>query len=1342
MKLSSGCLRFLSVLVSFLVLLMPVSFAQQFSQADVKAVGVNGDFLAELRESESVSLELWRLDSASVVFKTSSGVEWEFVPLSRDGPALYMVGPVESAVNLARVDELSGGVGALVDKPDLVTGEFIDVFPKNPTTEQLIEFIYTTLNSGDGEASPSVTKFYVDGDEKISCNVPSLKKNNYLQCGVKVSGIVIGAGSHVLKEVVDANSQVSESDEGNNVLSQNLVVRKLKFDLIVYDLLADPTNPDDESGFTIRWTVLNNGVDDIKEAFSGNLYVDGKKVATGNYDSGAHGGQMQALSYKVVLPAGHHSVSFFVDEENKIKDETDESNNRKEIGVDVSKVSHYDVGVAEIYTAPSELTDKTTFELRWAVENLGNVDIYPSDLESSITANGITKKCDLGGEKIEPEQRRTCTLPSQKWSAGSYSVKATVKFTNAELADENPDNDELTKTITVSASVPDKPVYDCNGVKKSCKDADAVGVCVGAVLKCCMKDYPHYWNLDDTCHASVEPVKCALPDGSGAGCDCDWNKDCPSSHPFCEQSYPAPISDGFDGCLAVVPEYCGNGVCAGSENFGTCETDCAAPLGVVDVYVNRLIVPVPGAKVLVDGILKGITDQNGRAMVEAPQGIRTVTIDCPDGNAVARRERSVLVKTRTFVTFETQCNLEADSDGDGYLDSDELLIGTDPKDKSSYFPENLVVSGLTGCLAEEAEFIFKWKDLAKDRESLIQSTNSILQALNTTSVTSASVTNNQKVILQAMKKAGIEVDIIENPGVTLRESASNAEYMNGMIVSDGVLLLASDYETGTTALKNVGASCAGIFIGIRYGQFQGVIDDVKGAVEGAAYLIQSMIEGIYESLTNPAGRMIQNINTAIKLAEATIDAFRTRDALRWKLVMSIFQHGSKVNIFREDWDYPNKEAYFKFQIAFYSGYVIGYASEQIATTIIPVTAIIKAFKSGKLLKIASNTLARLPKLSKYGIGVSEIKLLKGLPYISKIIEQLTDDQLKLLTKLNRIDSGWVKGLTETEALKVMQKYEEVTKTKKLLAETQLDNLLATHLGRETIKLSETTPELLAKQSKLVEKLGVDEVNKITKKSFFKAFDADRVDGLRNMLDAMPENLIDDFTLAQSVRLLGDKDVVKAIEKFLKSCSPAGAVSLDAGISAQTCLDIFIGLEKAEDFEDVGKGLKTIAPFIDDLSKLPLKGEELQKVMKHLGTISDVKGVDKLAKHIAAAEDTTSGFTFEAEMAAILKKRGGKLAEVSKEIAPKGVEKGEIDSLLKNGDIYEAKVRNWDKLPSGSKAYNDFKSELGQQIVKFIAFQKETGTVGGKITFMFKGSVEPGIEAWLKTEKNVLVEVLP
>ncbi|MBI3051264.1 hypothetical protein HYY74_02295 [Candidatus Woesearchaeota archaeon] len=182
-------------------------------------------------------------------------------------------------------------------------------------------------------------------------------------------------------------------------------------------------------------------------------------------------------------------------------------------------------------------------------------------------------------------------------------------------------------------------------------------------MRCCPPDFPYWWESDQNCHASAYQQKsCSVPDGSSSECDCNSNSDCPSSYPFCQESYPSPISDGYDACVSSQPEYCGNGVCASSESYYSCQQDCSssAPSGSIDVDVRyssgaNANSPIPGAYVYLDGSLKATTSSQGKASFSALYGQRTVKVSCPDSSLC--EARTVNVDGSRYLNFGCSCTV-------------------------------------------------------------------------------------------------------------------------------------------------------------------------------------------------------------------------------------------------------------------------------------------------------------------------------------------------------------------------------------------------------------------------------------------------------------------------------------------------------------------------------------------------------------------------------------------------------------------------------------------------------------------------------------------------------------
>ncbi len=215
------------------------------------------------------------------------------------------------------------------------------------------------------------------------------------------------------------------------------------------------------------------------------------------------------------------------------------------------------------------------------------------------------------------------------------------------------------------------------------------------------------------------------------------------------------------------------------------------------------------------------------------------------------------------------------------------------------------------------------------------------------------------------------------------------------------------------------------------------------------------------------------------------------------------------------------------------------------------------------------------------------------------------------------------------------------------------DLTKTKLGQQTLKSADATTDLLAKQSKLVQKWGVKKADEVVSKCALGICYDNRINDLNKVLKAMPENLIDDFSPDRAVKFLGDKKFAEAAEKLTKLCGGAGVATAYFQPTAQTCLTLFT---KVDDFEDAVKGAKAVSSYIDDISKIQLPANELPVTLKKLGKIADVDGAKELdgpIKRLTTANaQGAKGIQAEISRASFVKgggNTGENIAAVSKKV---------------------------------------------------------------------------------------------
>ncbi len=685
------------------------------------------------------------------------------------------------------------------------------------------------------------------------------------------------------------------------------------------------------------------------------------------------------------------------------------------------------------------------------------------------------------------------------------------------------------------------------------------------VSKCCPTGYPYMWNSDYLCHTTPEQVvTCTVPDGLSSQCDCNSNSDCPADKPYCEENYPAPISDGYDACIASEPEYCGNGKCVGSETFSSCVSDCGqlAPKGTisVDVYYSsgaNANKPISGAYVSIDGVQKGTTDNSGKKSFEASYGSRNVKVECPDGAFCA--EKTVGVDGIEYVGFGCGCNPSTDSDGDGYSNEDEGLLGTDPNDAKENYAS--VFSGFEhpkSCLDIPALIGLVWNN----KDNLIQANDIAIAALNTTAVMAAdfSASSSAAIVALSVQEVLANADVVPIEA-TLMESLEASEAVGGFFTDNGAILVMTDYNTSTTAIIAISATCVGWGVGGIYGAGTGVKDDVVG--------IWELLQGLWYAATHIT-EIPKIVGDVVGLIKSIPDIFGKAGEIFHDAMMGVLQKGSgvtqKTGLFKSD-----RQAYLQFQLGFLNGFVTGYVLEQIAATFVGAGAILKGVKSAGFAGKAGKTL-KLSKLlteitQKYGGEVASA--VKNLKYADRIVDWAEAEREALVRLVKLKHEKWLGELSEAEA-------RAAAKNIGKLADADISNLLKTKLGQRTLKAADATDDLLAKQAKLVGKWGVSKADEVVSKCFFFVCYGNRIDDLNKILKAMPDGIVDSFSHEKAVKFLGDKKLVEAANDIIKGVDNAAVSRVVSDIG---------GYEKLLEYTKAVKKLDpTIVNPLGDIGK--------------------------------------------------------------------------------------------------------------------------------------------------------------
>jgi subtilase family serine protease len=195
----------------------------------------------------------------------------------------------------------------------------------------------TTSNNGGGAATATSTAFWFSTDNTLDSDaplgdrtVPSLAPGASSKGTTAVTLPTVTAGTYYLIAEADADGDIAEADE-----SDNLVVRKLLVgpDLTV-SLVTIPGSPNSTSPTTIRVTTKNIGAD-LAGASSTRLYrstngtIDAGDTLIQDFATPPLSGRASSVSeVTLVLPPGTYFLIARADAGGAV-DEVSESNNTK-----------------------------------------------------------------------------------------------------------------------------------------------------------------------------------------------------------------------------------------------------------------------------------------------------------------------------------------------------------------------------------------------------------------------------------------------------------------------------------------------------------------------------------------------------------------------------------------------------------------------------------------------------------------------------------------------------------------------------------------------------------------------------------------------------------------------------------------------------------------------------------------------------------------------------------------------------------------------------------------------------------------------------------------------------
>ncbi|MFC2014388.1 CARDB domain-containing protein [Chloroflexota bacterium] len=228
--------------------------------------------------------------------------------------------------------------------PDLVI-QSLTWSPANPSVGEIMTFLVSIRNDGNGQAGSSQVSYYIDDVHLASDGVDPIATGSTQNTTFTW---IVQEGWHSIKVTANANALIPESDDSNNEKS---VTYPIPPDLVFKGITLSPEEPAEGDNVTFTVTAWNQGVNPAESTSIGyyinNEYLGFSTVKALNADAT----DISTLTW--IATAGRHNLRAIIDNHSTII-EADENNN--EI------LALFSVPVLSVTTTPPVTSEPTTPE--------------------------------------------------------------------------------------------------------------------------------------------------------------------------------------------------------------------------------------------------------------------------------------------------------------------------------------------------------------------------------------------------------------------------------------------------------------------------------------------------------------------------------------------------------------------------------------------------------------------------------------------------------------------------------------------------------------------------------------------------------------------------------------------------------------------------------------------------------------------------------------------------------------------------------------------------------------------------------------------------------------------
>jgi subtilase family serine protease len=331
-----------------------------------------------------------------------------------------------------------------VKGPDLIIQDITlptgTVCLDKPTT-----FTVIIKNDGDCTADSSTVKYYINGGETDSDPVPSLSPG--ATSTQTFPWTPDSCGSASVKAIADANDNVKECDENNNVTEKDIEVDGP--DLIVEEITWPPGTVCLDQPITITVTVKNQGGCDAGSS-TVKYYVDGGEAGSASISGLSHGSSASNTFTWTPDTCGTHTIKAIADVNDDVK-ECDENNNVREKNIEVDGP---DLVIEGIIPPTGTVCIDSPATMTVKVKNQGGCTADPSTVKYYIDGSHVNSG---NVPELSPGSTSTQEFIWTPISCGSHEIKAVA---DTEKSVEECDENNNEKITSVTAKCPDLRVED------------------------------------------------------------------------------------------------------------------------------------------------------------------------------------------------------------------------------------------------------------------------------------------------------------------------------------------------------------------------------------------------------------------------------------------------------------------------------------------------------------------------------------------------------------------------------------------------------------------------------------------------------------------------------------------------------------------------------------------------------------------------------------------------------------------------------------------------------------------------------------------------------------------